>query len=199
MSEIWKEIRDRPGYEVSDQGRCRRWIEHRKEWRYYHESRPGTYAQIAGDYLHRHVWRTFKGDIEKGQIIRHLNDQRHDNRLVNLDIGTYSDNAYDKYRNNPEIRQKMSSGIKAAYAQSEVKARHSIALARPEVKARHAQATSIAGTKLTSTQVNQILADFNTNPVRTYARYDEIGKKYGINRQSIYRVISGTYVPKDHK
>ena len=49
--------------------------------------------------VHRLIYRTFYGDIPEGKIVRHLNDDSLDNRLVNLAVGTQKDNMEDCKRN----------------------------------------------------------------------------------------------------
>lgn len=45
--------------------------------------------------IHRLVFKVFVGEIGEGLVIRHLNDNPKDNRLVNLAIGTQKDNVKD--------------------------------------------------------------------------------------------------------
>lgn len=49
--------------------------------------------------LHRLVWEAFNGPIPDGLVVRHLNDDPNNNRLENLAVGTYADNAQDCVRN----------------------------------------------------------------------------------------------------
>lgn len=49
--------------------------------------------------LHRLVYEAFNGPLPSNIIIRHLNDDPHDNRLKNLAEGTAADNAEDSMRN----------------------------------------------------------------------------------------------------
>lgn len=51
--------------------------------------------------VHHLVTDAFLGPIPRGLVRRHLNDNRSDNRLVNLTFGTYADNAQDAMRNQP--------------------------------------------------------------------------------------------------
>ena len=46
--------------------------------------------------LHRVIWEAFHGEIPPKLQVRHLNGVRDDNRLVNLRVGTQSDNELDK-------------------------------------------------------------------------------------------------------
>ena len=49
--------------------------------------------------VHLLVLWAFKGPPKPGQIARHLNDNKRDNRLGNLKWGTYNDNLEDAIRN----------------------------------------------------------------------------------------------------
>lgn len=49
--------------------------------------------------VHRLVAEAFIGPIPDGMQVLHWNDIPDDNRVENLRIGTFSDNAYDKVRN----------------------------------------------------------------------------------------------------
>lgn len=48
--------------------------------------------------VHRLMATTFIGPVE-GKVVRHLNDVKTDNRIENLAVGTYKDNAADALRN----------------------------------------------------------------------------------------------------
>lgn len=49
--------------------------------------------------VHRLVLLAFRGEPKKGEEARHLNDQREDARLENLEWGSRSENLYDRGRN----------------------------------------------------------------------------------------------------
>ena len=49
--------------------------------------------------VHRLVYETFIGEIPKGMVIRHLNDNPEDNHIGNLAIGTHKDNMADAISN----------------------------------------------------------------------------------------------------
>ena len=54
----------------------------------------------GGEYIHRIVYESFEGPIKDGYLIRHLNDDPSDNRLVNLAQGTQKENMEDALKNN---------------------------------------------------------------------------------------------------
>lgn len=43
--------------------------------------------------VHRFVWECFNGEIPKGQIISHINNNKEDNRLCNLELATHKEKA----------------------------------------------------------------------------------------------------------
>jgi hypothetical protein len=53
--------------------------------------------------VHCLVLLAFVGERPEGQVVRHLNDVKTDNRLHNLSYGTQSENAYDAVRNGKRI------------------------------------------------------------------------------------------------
>jgi hypothetical protein len=112
--EEWRPI---PGYEdtyeASDQGRIRR-TRARGRWGFYDKitiikPRVGVqgYYMLSlwrdgkpqTSMVHRLVARAFVGPRPEGLEIRHLNDDKLDNRLVNLVYGTRSENKLDSVRN----------------------------------------------------------------------------------------------------
>ena len=118
MSETWRPIPDLDGYEVSDLGNLR--MLDRLVPRGEHMMRiPGRplrtrmnsitpylhtkVRRVGGGYttifVHSTVLTAFVGPRPEGLVARHLNDDRTDNRLVNLAWGTYSENAHDRVRN----------------------------------------------------------------------------------------------------
>ncbi len=113
----YRDIPGMPGYIVGDdgsvwsqwksRGRCghvidaniRRRLKHKVDKRGYHWVRP----MVSGRYFDRKVGRlvleAFVGPMPSGNVVRHLNDVKDDNRLENLAYGTVSDNAEDARRN----------------------------------------------------------------------------------------------------
>lgn len=96
MTEVW--IEARPGLEVSSLGRVRRYIEGHRD--------ADGYLCVSGGKrgaprvpIHKLVAEAFIGKRPAGKVIRHRNDNRDDNRLVNLAYGTRKDNAADAERN----------------------------------------------------------------------------------------------------
>ena len=100
MKEVWRPIPNFGGYEVSDLGRVRSFrmgkvklllskdrINLRKNGKTYY-----TYVCCL-------VAFTFIGPKPKGQMVRHLDDIRSNNKLKNISYGTMQDNADDARRN----------------------------------------------------------------------------------------------------
>lgn len=59
--------------------------------------------------VHRMVLLAHVGLPKNGEECRHLNDVKLDNRAQNLAWGTRSENVIDSYKNNPGLREKLSS------------------------------------------------------------------------------------------
>ncbi len=112
--EAWRPVPGYEGrYEVSDQGRVKslerevvrgfctvmvgnRILRATKDGRGYRTvalCRDGVQKNFT---VHSLVMLAFVGPLPKGQLVRHLNGSKTDNRLTNLAYGTYSENAHDK-------------------------------------------------------------------------------------------------------
>lgn len=110
MEEIWKDIVNHPGYQVSDKGRIRTLDRLVK-------SKNNSYRSVKGQiikpyltsfgylranlwenqhyktyFIHRLVWETFKGPVPKGMQVNHINEDKTDNRLENLNLLTPQEN-----------------------------------------------------------------------------------------------------------
>lgn len=75
-------------------------------------------SRIAGRWVnHSHVVAdAFHGPRAAGQVVRHFNDDRLDDRPINLRYGTLSDNALDAYRNGSrgKLSPRKAFSIRAA-------------------------------------------------------------------------------------
>ena len=131
--ERWKPITEpefEDLYEVSDQGRIRslprptpRGVQ---GGRVLKPARLGPGYQtvtLSGNGLrvhrlvHQLVLRSFVGEPEEGQEVRHLNGVRGDNRLENLDWGTSSENEADKRRHGTLQAGEKNGAAKLSAAQ----------------------------------------------------------------------------------
>lgn len=56
-------------------------------------------------YLHDLILTAFVGPRPEGAVVRHLNDIRTDNRVVNLAWGSWSENQFDAFRNGRRTRK----------------------------------------------------------------------------------------------
>ena len=96
MSEEWREVR--PGIEVSSLGRVRVYVQGHRD--------SDGYPVISGGKrgakklrVHNLVAEAFLGPRPKGQVVRHLNDDKDDNSETNLAYGTRRHNYDDAVRN----------------------------------------------------------------------------------------------------
>jgi len=63
-------------------------------------------------YNHIYIWVLFKGDIPKGMVIDHINNDSFDNRIENLRCVTRSENLRNK---NNKLSKNNTSGIKGVH------------------------------------------------------------------------------------
>ena len=108
MKEIWKDIKGYEGkYQVSNLGRVKSmWRNNqyethigeptiRKQWKnrlnywYVGLTFDGKQKQYR---VNRLVWETFNGPIPEGMQVNHINEDKSDNRLENLNLMTSKDN-----------------------------------------------------------------------------------------------------------
>lgn len=111
MEEIWKPIPNFKGYEISNTGQIRSYHSDGSGFRKLldepHILKPGNNRgyymvtlvrnQVKHSFtVHRLVLETFIGNKPKGKQARHLNGNKRDNRIENLQWGTAKENANDK-------------------------------------------------------------------------------------------------------
>ena len=90
------EVRNcRSGKRIKPQKNCRTGYLQVFLWR---NNRQKTFA------LHRLLYEAFVAPLAEGQLVRHLNDVRTDNRINNLAAGSHSDNRKDSERNGSQPR-----------------------------------------------------------------------------------------------
>lgn len=124
--EIWKDI---PGYEghyqASSEGRIRslnRYLPYGNHWRKVTGKLIKPYPNKAGylivDFytkklsVHRLILRTFAGECPNDmEVCMHLNDNKTDNRAVNLKWGTYSDNNFMAFATGRHVPYQRCKGL----------------------------------------------------------------------------------------
>ncbi len=102
----WIESKLAPGYEVSDQGDVRVISPLGGDILPPDNNRNGylvvEVVTVTRTPVHVLVADAFEGPRPEGELIRHLNDDSHDNRSENIAYGTYAENAADRMRNGHE-------------------------------------------------------------------------------------------------
>lgn len=94
--EIWKQFRDTEIY-VSNLGRVKntktnKIVKGTTRTDGYHQTRLQVYNNGKSILTHRLVWLTFVGEIEEGMVINHINGDKSDNRLENLEKVSHQEN-----------------------------------------------------------------------------------------------------------
>lgn len=125
--EEWRRLPDAPDYEISDLGRVRSWKRTAKgdpPPRIITPKMLNTYGHKffeSWDHrkrkkhsIHRTVLTIFVCPPEEGQIVRHINGDPGDNRLANLQWGSWQDNSDDRVdhgnscRGEENVRSKLT-------------------------------------------------------------------------------------------
>lgn len=94
--EIWKQFRDTEIY-VSNLGRVKntktnKIVKGTTRTDGYHQTRLQVYNNGKSILTHRLVWLAFVGEIEEGMVINHINGDKSDNRLENLEKVSHQEN-----------------------------------------------------------------------------------------------------------
>lgn len=116
--ETWRSVSGFPGYEVSDHGRVKslprrnlqgamrrgRILKTDVNWAGYHLVKLALSGVKHARLVHRLVLEAFKGECPEGFQTRHLNGNRSDNTLENLEWGTIQENRVDQKRHGTGIQ-----------------------------------------------------------------------------------------------
>ena len=103
--EIWKDIPNYEGYQVSNLGRVKSLeridaLGHRLKEKILKPQTNSRYYQVClcknskvkKYFVHRLVWIAFNGTIPEGLQVNHINEVKTDNRLSNLNLMTAKEN-----------------------------------------------------------------------------------------------------------
>lgn len=71
-------------------------------------------------YIHREEAKAFLENPKNLKIVRHLNDNKEDNRLINLCWGTHKDNRADSIKNGTSFHEEGKRAAKAKLTESQV-------------------------------------------------------------------------------
>ena len=104
MEEIWKEVPGYEGYMVSSEGRVKslgigggnnskeRLLKPGVTERGYHQVTLSKNGKRKNCRINRLVWEAFNGPIPEGMEINHINEDKSDNSLTNLNLMNHQDN-----------------------------------------------------------------------------------------------------------
>ena len=100
MEEIWKKVRGKEEYaEISNMGQIHYYATGKgrcpeERWTYGNKSGGYLYACIGyvNKGVHQWVYLTFVGDIPEGMQVNHIDEDKHNNRLDNLNLKTPKEN-----------------------------------------------------------------------------------------------------------
>lgn len=119
----WCPVPGYPGYEVSPDGRVRSWLSNAGGGRLRREPRLLRQRETLNGYLqvtlhrggqpaffgvHRLVAMSFIGEPPPGEVVRHRDGNKTDNRLANLQYGTYSDNTLDSVAHGTHVHARKT-------------------------------------------------------------------------------------------
>ena len=119
MKEIWKDIPNYEGYQISNLGRVKslkrpyglkgRILKPKITRGYYIV---GLFKNSIGKwhYIHRLVWIAFNGPIPENMQVNHINEIKTDNRLENLNLMTPKENTNWGTRNE-RVSKKLSKVV----------------------------------------------------------------------------------------
>lgn len=138
ITERWLPVKGFEDYEVSDLGRVRT-LNYKRTGKVKvlsPQATKGGYLQVLlykdgkkkRFYVHRLVVIAFIGDIPKGMVVNHLNEDKLDNRLSNLEVVTQKENINYGTRNErvAEAHSKQLDLIEADYPYREFTFKNSL-------------------------------------------------------------------------
>lgn len=180
--EVWRQIPGIPNYEASSLGRTRR----RETGRIHNRARlPRGYATLhcvingkrTTTYVHRAIWTSFHGSIPTNMWINHIDGDKSNNRLENLEMVTPSEN----------IRHAFRLGLNRA------RKGHRF---NPETRARGERHGTRTHPEMIAKGENRLGAKLTEDAVRAMRKqrdagaiYTDLAKAYGISRSTVQQII----------
>jgi len=173
-NEIWKDIEDYPDYQVSNFGRIKSFIKYRGT-----DERILRQCKDSGKYfivvlykngkektkqVHRLVFETFIGKLEKGYNIHHIDEDKENNNLDNLKLMSESEHTsfHMKGKNNPMFGKHHSEETKNKMSENHYN-------------------------KITNQKIIDIQEDLNTG----YYTQVQMAKKHGVSKSVISNIKTG--------
>jgi hypothetical protein len=111
MLEKWRTIPGHPKYEASTMGRVRKGDKIIKG-RTFSVGYQNLILNGRQEYLHRLIAKTFISDIPKGWHVNHLDNNKLNNELSNLEICTPKDNSIHAHQPSWYVNQTQIEGFK---------------------------------------------------------------------------------------
>ena len=94
---IWKQTLESPNYEISNDGNVRNIkrkvnITLAKNNSGYFRWRRNLNGKVKHEFVHRSIWKAFNGDIPEGYTINHIDCNKENNNLDNLECISFYEN-----------------------------------------------------------------------------------------------------------
>lgn len=189
IEEVWKSFNET--YEVSNLGNVRN--KHSNKLKKPSKNSSGYYifgsfkeGKRKNVYVHRAVMKSFVGEPEKGLVVNHLDGNKLNNNIENLEYVTMKENSQHAMENGlNELPTKRATGEKhwtRLYPEKLTRGEDNGAVKHPEKIWRGSQCKS---SKLTEDNVREIKKLYKEGNTET-----ELSNKFGVSRRNINNIIN---------